>query len=132
MKHPISVLLKLAGLLIWALIGPIAIIYFWIVGTLNFSFFHLYLPLAIFVSSIIFTKRLLILGDRKMQIVRAIVGLEIECIKLERSKIQLKILDLQEQLRAIEKRDREREVLDIKVLMLEDELTTRKSLNMVS
>lgn len=60
------------------------------------------------------------------------LGLEIERIKLARSKIRLKILDLQEELRVIEKRDKENEILDIKILVLEDELRTRKSPNKVS
>jgi len=132
MRHSISILLKLAGLIIWTLIGLIAIIYFWIVGTLNFSFFHLYLPLAIFISSILFLRRLIVLSSRREKIYRAMLGLEIERIKLERSKIRLKILNLQEELRVIEKRDRENEILDIKILVLEDELRTRKSPNMVS
>jgi hypothetical protein len=132
MKHPISALLRLVGLIIWVLIGPIMIITFWIAGTLEFSFFRLYLPLLILISSILFTRRLITLANRREKIDRAMLGLEIERIKLARSKIRLKILDLQEELGVIEERDRKEEILDIKMLMLEDQVRARKSPNKTS
>ena len=41
-------------LLIWTLIGPAMILFFYISGTLNFSFLRFYLPVFIFSSRVVF------------------------------------------------------------------------------
>jgi len=118
--------------IIWALVGPVLIIVFWVEGTLSFYSLRLYVPLILLISFIAFVWRRMILYNRLEKLTRELRLLQIKDIELKRKIVKHKIHNLQEELEDIQRRDYDKMITDISIAMLQNELEIRKSPNKVS